>query len=61
MSTVINSVIFGIVSRQDILQNESFQLDWAFKISLINDIVEVSIVTFISFLIDFGPDYLTGA
>ena len=37
------------VFLQDILSNESIQLDWEFRISLINDIVQVHAITLIAF------------
>lgn len=35
------SVEFQFVLSQDILENESINLDWMFRYSLINDIVKV--------------------
>ena len=40
---------------QDILQNESIQLDEDFRISLINDIVQVNISLLMKISVDYCP------
>ena len=40
---VIIIVILYVSFWQDVLENDDIQLDWVFKYSLMNDIVEVSI------------------